>query len=103
MGGGGWKGEGWGDDRVRSTVLKLMILLVTTRGQREREKKKDGRIGPDGMLKKRMNLDFNVCLTELYLCTANEGPVRIQYKYLVPIYVFPEMKLRVLIFSKTES
>jgi hypothetical protein len=29
----------------------------------------------------------------LTACTANEGPVRIQYKYLVPIYVFPEMKL----------
>ncbi len=26
-------------------------------------------------------------------CTANEGPVRIQYKCLVPIYVFPELKL----------
>jgi hypothetical protein len=26
-------------------------------------------------------------------CTANEGPVRIQYKCLAPIYVFPEMKL----------
>jgi hypothetical protein len=26
-------------------------------------------------------------------CTANEGPVIIQYKCLVPIYVFPEMKL----------
>jgi hypothetical protein len=25
--------------------------------------------------------------------TANEGPVRIQYKCLVPIYVFPVMKL----------
>jgi hypothetical protein len=25
--------------------------------------------------------------------TANEGPVRIQYECLVPIYVFPEMKL----------
>jgi hypothetical protein len=25
--------------------------------------------------------------------TTNEGPVRIQYKCLVPIYVFPEMKL----------
>jgi hypothetical protein len=24
---------------------------------------------------------------------ANEGPVRIQYKCLVPIYVFPEIKL----------
>ncbi len=27
------------------------------------------------------------------LYTANEGPVRIQYKCLVPMYVFPEMKL----------
>ncbi len=27
-------------------------------------------------------------------CTANEGPVTIQYKCLVPIYVFPEVKLR---------
>jgi hypothetical protein len=35
-------------------------------------------------------------------CTANGGPVRIQYKCLVPIYVFPEMKLRGLVFSKTE-
>jgi hypothetical protein len=42
-------GKGWGGDRVRSTVLKLMILLVTTR---EREKEKDGRIGPDRILKK---------------------------------------------------
>jgi hypothetical protein len=25
--------------------------------------------------------------------TANEGPLRIQYKCLVPIYEFPEMKL----------
>ncbi len=25
--------------------------------------------------------------------TANEGPVKILYKCLVPIYVFPEMKL----------
>ncbi len=33
------------------------------------------------------------------LCTANEGSVRIQFKCLVPIYVFPEMKL---LFSKTE-
>jgi hypothetical protein len=38
----------------------------------------------------------------LMMCTANEGLVRIQYKSLVPIYVFPEIKLRVLIISKTE-
>ncbi len=35
-------------------------------------------------------------------CTANEGPVRIQYKCLVPIYVFPEMKLQGFVISKTE-
>jgi hypothetical protein len=36
-------------------------------------------------------------------CTANEGlVVRIQYKCLVTIYVFPEMKLRGLVISKTE-
>jgi hypothetical protein len=34
--------------------------------------------------------------------TANEGPVRIQNKCLVPIYVFPEMKLWGLFISKTE-
>ncbi len=34
--------------------------------------------------------------------TANAGPVRIQYKCLVPIYVFIEMKLHGLIFYKTE-
>jgi hypothetical protein len=27
------------------------------------------------------------------MCTANEGPARIRYKCLVPIYVFPDMKL----------
>ncbi len=32
--------------------------------------------------------------------TANEGPVRIQYKCLVMIYVLPEMKLHVLVNSK---
>ena len=32
------------------------------------------------------------CACQL-LYTANEGPVRIQYKCLVPIRVFPEMKL----------
>jgi hypothetical protein len=31
--------------------------------------------------------------------TANEGPVRIQYKCLVPNYVFPEMKLCSLVIS----
>ncbi len=35
-------------------------------------------------------------------CTANERPVRAQYKCLVPIYVFPEIKLRDVVISKTE-
>ncbi len=34
--------------------------------------------------------------------TANEGLVRIQYKCQVPIYVFPDMKLRGLVISKAE-
>jgi hypothetical protein len=32
--------------------------------------------------------------------TAKEGPVRIQYKCIVPIYVLPEMKLPGLVISK---
>ncbi len=36
-------------------------------------------------------LSFTHGITIQY--TANEGPVRIQYKCLVPIYVFPEMNL----------
>ncbi len=35
--------------------------------------------------------DFN----PIVLYTANEGPVRIQYKCLVPIYVLPEMTISV--------
>ncbi len=31
---------------------------------------------------------------------ANEGPVRIQYKCLVLIYIFPEMKLCGLVIFK---
>jgi hypothetical protein len=38
----------------------------------------------------------------IYSHTANEGPVRIQYKRLVLLYVFPEMKLRGFVTSKTE-
>jgi hypothetical protein len=38
----------------------------------------------------------------LYERTANEMPMRIQYKCQVPIDVFPEMKLRSLFISKTE-
>ncbi len=34
--------------------------------------------------------------------TENEGPMRIQYKCLVPIYIFPEMKLCSLLISKKE-
>ncbi len=37
-----------------------------------------------------------------HIYTASEEPVRIQHKCLVPIYVFPEMKLLGLVISKTE-
>jgi hypothetical protein len=40
------------------------------------------------------------CLTSIW--TSIEGLVRLQYKCLVPIYVFPEMKLRGILISKTE-
>jgi hypothetical protein len=36
----------------------------------------------------------------LFCCTVNYGPVRIKYKCLVLIYVFPEMKLGSLVISK---
>ncbi len=36
------------------------------------------------------------------LFAANEGLVRIQYKCLVPIYVFQDIKLHGLVISKTE-
>jgi hypothetical protein len=36
------------------------------------------------------------------LYTANEVSVSIQYKFLVPIYVFPEMKLRGFVIPKKE-
>jgi hypothetical protein len=41
-------------------------------------------------------------LTYMHDITANEGSVRIQYKCLVTICVFPEMKLRGLVLYKTE-
>jgi hypothetical protein len=39
------------------------------------------------------DLDVHVYIASPPTCTATEGPVRIQYKCLVPIYVFPELKL----------
>jgi hypothetical protein len=41
--------------------------------------------------------NFRYCVIAVYpavstVFTANKGPVRIQYKCLIPIYVFPEMK-----------
>jgi hypothetical protein len=35
--------------------------------------------------------------------TANEGPVRIQYKCLIPIYVFPKLKQNNNILSPSSS
>ncbi len=41
----------------------------------------------------KVNFLLQALLNKTSIYTANEGPVRIQYKCLVPIYVFPEMKL----------
>jgi hypothetical protein len=43
---------------------------------------------------------LDLCLVIHLAYTANEGPVRIQYKCLVPIYVLPKIKLRGLVISK---
>jgi hypothetical protein len=48
-------------------------------------------------LKERADRDF------FQHCTANEGPVAIQYLCLVPIYVFPEMKLSSLLISNNSK
>ncbi len=48
----------------------------------------------------RSNSIFNLCNTVVR--TANEGSLRIRYKCLVSMYVFPEMKLFSLLISKTE-
>ncbi len=48
---------------------------------------------------------YNTTVTWIHISadnTANEGPVRIQYKCLDPIYVYTEMKLCNLLISKTE-
>jgi hypothetical protein len=39
-----------------------------------------------------LHLLINLCNLERYTGHVNEGPVRIQEKCLVSIYVFPEMK-----------
>jgi hypothetical protein len=47
----------------------------------------------------------NTTVTQIHISadsTANEGPVRIQYKCLDPIHVFTGMKLCNLLISKTE-
>jgi hypothetical protein len=43
----------------------------------------------DNVWPRYMNVLYICCFL---CCTANEGPVRIQYECLVPTYVFPEMK-----------
>ncbi len=52
------------------------------------------------LIKMAIRLDVNLLLSLYGLWTANEGPVRIQFKCLVPIYVFPEMKM---LFPKQNS
>jgi hypothetical protein len=46
-----------------------------------------------GALYKRFSKGLVNCVySSSVTINANEGPVRIQYKCLIPIYVFPEMK-----------
>jgi hypothetical protein len=59
----------------------------------------------EGFLHLRLNLlEFTSKRGNFFLYAFlpdNEGTMRIQYKCLVSIYVFPEMKLRGLVISKT--
>jgi hypothetical protein len=55
-----------------------------------------------GIKRKTNSEEREVAISGSVSCTANEGPVIIQYKCLVPIYVFPEMKLCGLVVFKTE-
>jgi hypothetical protein len=57
-------------------------------------------IHPTVKVKKAFQTDTNSTHKQ-QIAIANEGPVRIKYKCLVPIYVFPEMKLCGLVISKT--
>jgi hypothetical protein len=44
---------------------------------------------------------FKICSNEMLMTyTANEGPVIIQYKCLVPIEVFPEINCAASLFPK---
>jgi hypothetical protein len=52
------------------------------------------------MIKSRLTLFSVVDDTGEQSLISNEGLARIQYKCLVPIYVFPEMKLRASLFPK---
>jgi hypothetical protein len=45
---------------------------------------------------------FSTLRSGFWEYAANKGPVRIQYKCLDPIYIFPEMNLHSLVISKTE-
>ncbi len=61
------------------------------------------RFGSLHMVLRASNMDANGSIgCWILFNAANEGPVRIQYKCLVPIKVFQEMKLCSLLISKTE-
>ncbi len=51
--------------------------------------------------KRAMDLSTGSYMISRY--SANEGPVRIQYKCLVPIYVFPEIKPRRTLFFPKQN
>jgi hypothetical protein len=65
------------------TLYVLLFQLFIVKATEEKDYKE----------KKTRSCSVCVGWLRILLDTANEGPVRIQYKWLVPIYVFPEMKL----------
>jgi hypothetical protein len=75
--------------------------MCRTSGEAAGPVRRDAEVHDDGeqtelgapVLRHRPKERDSTCLILYCTTTANEGPVKILYKCLVPIYVFPEMKL----------
>ncbi len=74
------------EQRGGGGALKHDIMYIFNRGFRKK--------------KSRNSCKWQKCYAELFTYTSNEGPVRIQHKCLVPIYLFPKIKLRGSLFPK---
>ncbi len=77
----------------RSTWWALWRGEGRQRKRRPPNNNKNGNILDIFALEIKGNFPFN------RWCTANEGPVRTQYKFMVPIYVLPETKLHGFVIS----